>query len=163
MVYTNKPKKSVTKKAKARWRSDTELKVSKHNIDRVATGKIPINRKADGRTSFVRAIKTYYTAIMLDLGATVDANDMIDKQDLSTLEAGMAKQCAALMALMDEMLLNKANGEYVEGEAWDMKNFTDVQKAYAHLARQIGLEKRPRIIEEQKDLSTVISNIKKTD
>ena len=163
MVYTGPPKQVSKDKASVETNTPLHTKISAYNADKVASGQIPLSRKVDGRTSFVRAMKTYYQGIMVDLGATIDDDlGLVNREDLSILEVGITKQCAALLAVMDEMLMNKANGAYVEGEAWDLKTFTEVQKAYAHLARQIGLEKRPRLVHDNKDLGSIITQIKQT-
>ena len=119
--------------------------------DRVVSGKDILPRKVDGRTSYVRRVRAYYQAVMNDLGG-------FDNPLLGTLEKGVAKQCAALLSILDEMLMNKANGEYIEGEPWDLKTFTEVQKALAHMARQIGYKKRQKYIESD-SLDIVVQSI----
>ncbi len=133
-------------------RLEVDPRIHAPNADRVATGKDILPRKVDGRTSFVKRIRTYYDLIISDLGG-------IDNPQLSTTEKAVAKQCAALMSVADEMLMNKANGEYLEGEAWDTKIFSEITKSFTHLARQIGYQRRSKPAGEM-NLESVISDIK---
>lgn len=131
---------------------ELDSKVTSPYADRVATGKDILPRKVDGRTAFVKRIRTYYELIISDLGG-------IDNPQLSTTEKAVAKQCAALMSVADEMLMNKANGEYLEGEAWDTKVFSEITKSFTHLARQIGYQRRAKPAGEM-NLESVIQDIK---